>query len=76
MLARLSALAVAAATTAVLVLFASAAAVLKFSLIGTIEYTSYTLLLFLMGLVLTFIAQKLVIGECFHCCYYLCLFSL
>eukprot|EP00611_Tribonema_gayanum_P020394 TRINITY_DN3715_c0_g1_i1.p4 TRINITY_DN3715_c0_g1~~TRINITY_DN3715_c0_g1_i1.p4 ORF type:complete len:168 (+),score=65.67 TRINITY_DN3715_c0_g1_i1:1108-1611(+) len=53
---------VAAATTAVLVLFASAAAVLKFSLQGTIEYTYYTLLLFLMGLVLTFAAQKLIMG--------------
>ena len=54
---------VAFATTAVLVLFASAAAVLKFSIQSSILYSSYTCLLFLMGLVLTFVAQKLIMGE-------------
>jgi hypothetical protein len=54
---------VASATTAVLVLFGSAAAVLKFSVQKSILYTSYTLLLFLMGLVLTFVAQKVIMGE-------------
>ena len=53
---------VASATTAVLVLFASAAAVLKFSMQSTILYTSYTYLLFAMGLGLTFFAQKLIMG--------------
>ncbi|CAM9990984.1 unnamed protein product [Phaeothamnion confervicola] len=53
---------VTSATTAVLVLFASAAAVVKFFVVDIIPISGYTLLLFLMGLICTFVAQKLIMG--------------
>ena len=52
-----------AATTAVLVLFSAAAAVVKYSFVVTLVFNDFTILCFLLGLVITFIAQWGIVGE-------------
>lgn len=53
---------VASATTAALVLFASAIAVIKFTLSNAIIWNSYALLFFLMGLIITYMSQYFIAG--------------